>query len=81
MAWRRPGDKPLSEPMMVGLTTHICVTRPQRVKDSIFDMSQEPMSNLMPTVPQANCDTLSQGVSSSGVKFLMSLTLWPLGMG
>ena len=23
MAWRRPGDKPLSEPMMVRLTTHI----------------------------------------------------------
>ena len=32
MAWRRPGDKPLSEPMMVSLLTHICVTRPQRVK-------------------------------------------------
>ena len=34
MAWRRPGDKPLSEPMMVRLPTHICVTRPQRVKRS-----------------------------------------------
>ena len=31
MAWRRPGDKPLSEPMMVRSTTHICVTRPQWV--------------------------------------------------
>ena len=29
MAWCRPGDKPLSEPMMVWLPTHICVTRPQ----------------------------------------------------
>ena len=29
MAWRRPGDKPLSEPMMDNLLTHICVTRPQ----------------------------------------------------
>ena len=29
MAWRRPGDKPLSEPMMVSLLTHIYVTRPQ----------------------------------------------------
>ena len=29
MAWRRPGDKPLSEPMMVSLLTDICVTRPQ----------------------------------------------------
>ena len=34
MAWRRPGDKPLSEPMMVRLPTHICVTRPQWVKTS-----------------------------------------------
>ena len=32
MAWRRPGDKPLSGPMMVKLPTHICVTRPQWVK-------------------------------------------------
>ena len=32
MAWRRPGDKPLSETMMVTLLTHICVTRPQWVK-------------------------------------------------
>ena len=31
MAWRRPGDKPLSEPMMVSLLTHICVTRSQWV--------------------------------------------------
>ena len=29
MAWRHPGDKPLSEPMMVRLPMHICVTRPQ----------------------------------------------------
>ena len=32
MAWRRPGDKPLSESMMARLLTHICVTRPQWVK-------------------------------------------------
>ena len=32
MAWRRPGDKPLSEPIMIVLPTHICVTRPQWVK-------------------------------------------------
>ena len=31
MAWCRPGDKPLSEPMMVRLKTHICVTQPQWV--------------------------------------------------
>ena len=32
MAWRRPGDEPLSEPMLVSSLTHICVTRPQWVK-------------------------------------------------
>ena len=36
MAWRRPGDKPLSEPMMVSLLTHICVTRPQWVNNDSF---------------------------------------------
>ena len=33
IAWRRPGDKPLSEPIMFGLPTHICVTWPQWVLD------------------------------------------------
>ena len=28
-AWRVPGDKPFSVPMMVSLVTYICVTRPQ----------------------------------------------------
>ena len=42
MARRRPGDKPLSEPMLIILLTHICVTRPQWVnrtdddKDKMF---------------------------------------------
>ena len=31
MAWRPPGYKPLSEPRMVSLLTHICITRPQWV--------------------------------------------------
>ena len=32
MAWRRRGDKPLSEPMMVSLPSHICITRTKLVK-------------------------------------------------
>ena len=35
MAWRRPGDKSLSGLLMVGLPTHISVTRPQWVKVTI----------------------------------------------
>ena len=56
MAWRRLGDKPLSEPMMASLPTHICVTRPQRVKLKgsrqgawlcivLFDRRYPPMSS------------------------------------
>ena len=33
MAWRRSGDKPLSEPMMDSLLTHICVARPHWVNN------------------------------------------------
>ena len=35
MVWRRPGDKLLSESMVVSLLTHICVTRPQWVKNVV----------------------------------------------
>ena len=34
MAWRRSGDKPLSEPMMNILLTQLYVTRPQWVKEA-----------------------------------------------
>ena len=33
MAWCRPGDKPLSEAMMVRLPTHICLTQHQWVNE------------------------------------------------
>ena len=36
MACRRDGAKPLSEPMMVNLLTHICVTRPQWVNNTMI---------------------------------------------
>ena len=36
MAWRRPGGKPLSEPVMVSLLTHICVTLPQWVNHAMW---------------------------------------------
>ena len=42
MAWRRSGDKPLSEPMMISLSTHICVTRPQWVQTQAGPIDQCP---------------------------------------
>ena len=50
MAWRRPGDKPLSEPRMVSLPTHICVTRPQWInpfRPSDSYMHQQTMPALV----------------------------------
>ena len=35
MTWCRPGDKPLSEPMLFRLPTHICITQPQWVKNHL----------------------------------------------
>ena len=39
MAWRQPGDKPMSEPMLVSLLTHICVTRPWLAKLQYLSLS------------------------------------------
>ena len=43
MAWHRPGNKPLAEPMMVGLLAHICVTQLQRVniQSRAFNISRD----------------------------------------
>ena len=38
MAWHRPSDKPLSEPMVVSSLTHICVDRPQWVNRDLGHM-------------------------------------------
>ena len=34
MAWYQPGDQPLSEPIMVSLLMHICVTWPQWINST-----------------------------------------------
>ena len=47
MAWHRPGDKPLSEPMMVSLPTHICVTRPEWVKLRFLKQENENYAALV----------------------------------
>ena len=47
MAWCRPGDKPLSEPMMVSSLTHICVTRPQWVNQCIINMAAIRFNQLL----------------------------------
>ena len=60
MTWHWPGNKPLCEPMMVSLLTHICVTRPQWVNG----------------LPPALCQTItwaSAAVSSIGTAICFRL--------
>ena len=47
--WRRPGDKPLSEPLMIILPMHICVTRPQWVY-SVLHLFSELSGTALPWV-------------------------------
>ena len=60
MAWRRPGDKPLSEPILVRSLTHICVTRPQWVKTTHIHTS------VLPVI----CNCLSQSQASTNKRWL-----------
>ena len=55
MAWRRPGDKPSSEPMMVSILTYICVTQPQWV-NSWLDlwMGNPPVTSGSPSQRTSN---------------------------
>ena len=41
MAWYRPGNKPLSETMLVDLLTHICVIQHQWVKTQFHDFQSD----------------------------------------
>ena len=58
MAWRRPGDKPLSEPMVARLPTHICITRPQWV--NILSTSYETDLKWVPQSPVEDKLTMVQ---------------------
>ena len=46
MAWRRPGDKPLSEPVMISLPTYICFTGPQWVKLLVMEENLSALSSI-----------------------------------
>ena len=75
MAWRRPGDKPLSEPMMVSSLTHICVTRPQWVKITckysklfIVHEQQKPCAYLWYVVYSQSLQFIAYPLTSNTIK-------------
>ena len=69
MAWRQSGDKPLSEPVMVSLPTHICVTRPQWVNSLVRRQSHDWLSTVGITlknmVKTACCQTTMENVHNA----------------
>ena len=62
MAWRRPGDKPLSEPMTVSLLTHICVTWPQWIKSWFSWKLFLAHGTLIWLIPRVNAVTCLMGI-------------------
>ena len=87
IAWRRPGDKPLSEPMMVRLPTHICVTRPQWVNCYLDTLRYKFPGNLNKNTtifPQQNwfenviCETVSILSQPQCVKTIILCKLFPI---
>ena len=62
MAWRRPDDKPLYEPMMVNLPTHICVARPQWVKTLRMMMIPQGRYCIYHKIPTRFCCFIWGGV-------------------
>ena len=61
MPWHRPGDKSVSEPLMVSLLKHICITQPQWVKATII------RSHLVNSITVTNVKLCVQTQLSSGI--------------
>ena len=67
MAWRRPGDKPLTEPMVVRLLTHICVIRPQWVNTTLVASKEMSLDHL---VMKVTCEVNSLRPSDAYMRCL-----------
>ena len=60
MAWRWPGDKPVSEPVNYdGLLMHIWITRPQWVKAFVMHICISNMLSLVPIRIHCLCQCLT----------------------
>ena len=80
IAWRRPGDKPLSEPMLVSLPTHICVIRPQWVNRSKILQAwhlQKIGESVGAPLSWYHCGTMMKVLENSpNKKWIMCSFLW-----
>ena len=63
MAWRRPGDKPLTELMKVILPMHTCITWPQWVISSKLKVPENGKCHLLASDIRVNCSRTSLNYS------------------
>ena len=75
MAWRRSGDKALSESMMISLPTHICVNQPQCVNSKYVNMCSVQLSNMLKDVYVA--PTISSVIKPISQEVRIIIT-WPM---
>ena len=73
MVWHRPGDKPLSEPMMVSLLTYICVTRRQWVKCEVRVVTSSTLELLLGDNLSKHDDVTTWKRFSYYVSFVMGI--------
>ena len=64
MAWRRPGAKPLSEPILIRLPMHICGARPQWVNTIDSRFIAVIYNMIVHTAPQLQRQNFSQTLHS-----------------
>ena len=78
MVWCRPGDKPLSGPMLVRLPTHICVTLPQWVKSKNNESNCRPFMKRDQWIPltKGQCFWKYFHYMTSLCWFLVMMALW-----
>ena len=74
MAWRRSGDEPLSEPRMVRLSTHICVTGPQWVNIAQKNSLQFILRCVTPSLITGNSTDCTKRVQASNKKNIKALS-------
>ena len=81
--WRQPGGKPLSEPMMVSLLTHICITQPQWIKlgNHYNDVLKSTMASQITSLMIVNSSVYSgadqrKHQSSASLAFVRGIHRW-----
>ena len=85
-AWRRPGNKLLSEPMVVSILMHICVTQPQWVNSFVPHYNDIIMSVIASQITGASivysavCLRTDQRKhqSSTSLAFVRGTYQWPV---